>query len=856
MRAAWRIGINGLIGRRRRTLLLTAAVALACALVTAAACMLASIHAALGQRIEQTLGRGAVRISEVAGGRFETALLAQLESDPDVTLAAPRLKGSLRFPRAKSGRGFTLTAWGIDPEREAGVISPVFVEGRALRTDSEVVLNLAAAQELGASVGDQLRAQGAGPPMTLTVVGIEHGVVNDLVKRYSCRVSLATLRRAMPPAERRSLSEIVLVLREEADPAATAERLQQSAPAGVLVRTTTAVTSGVRDLMRAHKIGFVLAVAVAGLASSFIVLTGLTTGVIERQREMAIMRCLGARRATLAGAQAFTGLIVGAFGAALGAPLGVLLAWTIASVYADRLPAGLTVPPAGIALAALGAIIAGVLGAAWPALIAARASPITAMTRRATAPSIGAVVLCGAIGAALAIGHVGILTLPSDPEAIFYGHVTLGWEMMLTGYFLLAVPILALVARIAGPAVAALLRVPRALLCGSMTSTPLRHGFTAGALMLGLALMTDLWTVGSSMLRDWVGGFQFPDAFVQDLAGLSDEDERRLHSLDFVGATSGITLLRIDTNSFGVEGLVRAPAFFIAFEPEPFFAMTRLAWEAGDEAYARRRLAEGGAVVVAREFLIARGGMKVGDRFAFTHQGQRHEMEIVGAVSSPGLDLVGYAFDLGVEFGDAAVGAVFGSRADMQRIFGTDAVHLLQITYSRPLPDEVAADRIREALGRPTALVGSGREIKADIVEMGASTMRMASLVALAVMVMGSLGVSNVLLASIDARKFEFGVLRAVGASTGQTARLLIGEVILLCIAACIVGTGLGLHGSFTGARFQEVLLGIRIRVIPAVGPIAIGWGLLALITLGVVMPMIMRLARTRPRELLAATRG
>jgi putative ABC transport system permease protein len=374
--------------------------------------------------------------------------------------------------------------------------------------------------------------------------------------------------------------------------------------------------------------------------------------------------------------------------------------------------------------------------------------------------------------------------------------------------------------------------------------------------MLGLAIMTDLWTTGSAILRDWVEGIRFPDAFVQDLNGLTEEDRQRIESLDFVDGASAITLMRIDANVFGLAQLERPPTFFIAFEPASFFEMTRLNWEAGDPQYAMRRLEEGGAVIVAKEFLIARDGFKVGDTFTVINQGMSHDFEIVGAVSSPGLDVVGYGFDLGRGYAEMAVGSVFGSRADLRRVFHSDAVHLLQLKYSRDLSDAEASRRIREALAKPAALVGSGREIKAEILTLGRRSMRLASAVAVVVMLIGSLGVSNIVLAGIDARRFEFGVLRAVGARQGMLARLIAAEVVVLVLGACVLGTLFGLQGAFTAMRFYHIFAGLELRLIPQVGPIALGWAMLMVVTLVVVSPLIVRVARAHPRELLAATRG
>lgn len=132
----------------------------------------------------------------------------------------------------------------------------------------------------------------------------------------------------------------------------------------------------------------------------------------------------------------------------------------------------------------------------------------------------------------------------------------------------------------------------------------------------------------------------------------------------------------------------------------------------------------------------------------------------------------------------------------------------------------------------------------------------MASIIAVAVMLIGSLGVSNIVLAGIDARRFEFGVLRAVGASRGVLGRLIGAEVLLLALGGCILGTGLGLQGSFTGMRFYRIMAGIELRLVPPIGAIAAGWAMLLGVTMLVVSPLIARVMKARAIELLGATRG
>lgn len=854
MRPMWRLGINALSGRRSRTVLLVLAVALSTALVAAVGCALASLHAGMERRVLATLGRADIRIREVAGQMLEPSLLAAIESRPEVEVAAPRGRGSVTLRHSLGGETWTSVGVGIDPAREYRMTDPPLAKGRRVEADGEVVLSPDLSEILKAGPGDVVDVVRFGRALQLKVVGVSERGEADVVKRTEATTTRATLADITGVRDR--LNEIAVALRPGNDAAAAAEAMQHAVPKNIAVQTTARVTSGIDRALVASNIGFVVASTLVSIAAGLIVLTGLTTNILERQRELSIMRAIGAERGMLARAQLMVGALIGGMGAMVGVPLGVFLAWVMAQIFPDKLPAGLVLNVPRLAWAGGASVLAGLIGAAWPAIAAARATPLSGMTRRARPATARGVAMVTAIGVVMIIGQLLVVGLPRDGNVVFWGHITVGMPLMLGGYFLLSVGVAAMIATLAGPVVAIVLRIPRAMLVGTFRSRPYRNGFTAAALMLGVAMMTDLWTVGGGLMRDWLGSIRFPDAFVNDWSGLSQEDVQRIGSLDFVDEVCPITLFKIDNRAFGLSGIQKPPTNFIAFEPEPFFRMTKLSWVAGDESYARKRLAEGGAVLVAQEFLVARAGYRIGDTFTVEHHGVQREFEVVGAVSSPGLDLVGYAFDLGREYKDVAIGAIFGTRTDLKEVFGSEAIHLIQMSYKKEITDAEAARRIREAVGRAGVLVGSGREIKEGVLVIGRNTMRMASILALVAMLICSLGVANVVLAGIDARRFEFGVLRAVGASRGLVGRLITGEVVLLVLVASILGTLLGLQASNVGVILYRLLGGITMQLRPDAGAIGLAWAMLMVVTLGVTGPLIIRLMRATARELLASTRG
>jgi putative ABC transport system permease protein len=371
-------------------------------------------------------------------------------------------------------------------------------------------------------------------------------------------------------------------------------------------------------------------------------------------------------------------------------------------------------------------------------------------------------------------------------------------------------------------------------------------------MMAGLALLVSIWSHGGAIARDFFGAFEFPDAFVSGPA-LTPEARAKLDAMDGVTGTCAISLHLIETDTFGVSGFTRYTSTFIAFEPEPFFELAELKWIEGSLEVALPKLVAGGAVIVAREFRVARG-LGVGDTFVCYEDGQRHEFEIVGVVTSPGLDIVSKFFNIGEEYTQQALHAVFGSRDDLRDRFGSESINLIQIQLAEGVDDEAAVEAIRLELFPYGILdAGSGRAIKRQILEVFGGALTAFSAVAVCAMIVACFGVANLIMAGIDTRRFEFGVLRAVGAGPGVLLRLVLGEAVIIALAACVLGTAMGFQIAWAGRRMNRLLVGIDLDLLVPVTGMAIGWGAVMVITLLAALPAALAVMRSPPRELLAA---
>jgi putative ABC transport system permease protein len=966
MRPAWRLAIKSASGRRSRSALLVATVALSAALITAVSCAMASLDYAIRQNVVAMVGLGDGQITGASASQTISArLLDTVRSWPEVEFAAGQLQEgvTLELKRPwwgeipKSGSAAVAAAsdadagadagassgpnqdtdatstrenaavvaamgpferktrtlraagtmLGIVPAEEVAIRPRTLVQGRWPERAGEIALDEMYAGRLSrdsspGSLLSQVSRVGRGKGMRETIGErplLMPGTVENSAEvaqhnrswdlQPGDTVSLVRLFRQpiefrvvgiveQPPLGGKSqayvvreqvaeifgienrLSSVDYVLKNGVDDEKFVRERKGSLPRGAAMKSASERTSALEQNLAGNQIGYAVISAMAFFGASFIIMTGLSTGVTERQRELAILRSIGSTRWQIAESQIAMGVMIGVIGAVIGLPIGIAIAAMVVGNFEAEIPTGLHISPFLTAWAGVGSVLAGVIGSLIPAWMAARTSPLESLAARSKVATRGGILLASITGLVLAGTHLGVIYAPLAVDVVFWLFVLIGIPALIAGYFLLAVPVVRAVSVVVGPVIALLLMIPPSIAKGSIKGSPYRFGFTAGAMSFGLAIMVGIWTQGNAILRDWLDKLKFPEAFVVGL-NIGPEGQQALRQLPFVEKTCAISLHPVETEAFGIDGVATYTSTFIGFEPQPFFEMTNLVWDEGDPASALAKLEAGGAILVAREFRAAKG-LGVGDRFTCTSQDKTAEFEIAGVVHSPGLELISQFFTIGQDYTQQSVHAVFGSRKDLVESFGVDAVQMIQVGLvpegdPRAVDDDVAVATMRKELsGAGIYDAGSARKVMKDVRSFVERTLLVSSSIAIFAMAVASLGVANIIAAGIAARRFEFGVLRSVGAGRWLVARIVLAEVLVIAIAAAILGTVCGLQGATADQRLQEIVVGLDLNVVPPWKAIAAGWALVVLVSIAAAGPSLVGLIRTRPRELLASMKG
>ena len=305
------------------------------------------------------------------------ALLPLLEQRPNVAGVSPMVSGAGLALRGEAVLSVALM--GVDLERYdrmIGLRSKV-VAGRARLEPGEAIVGRELAQDLGVRVGDRLTVQTSTSSESLRVTALVDLGVRDLNRRTVIVPLRAAQNLLALPGGATGLD---LTLHDVWTAQALAEALRSQFP--YKIESWQESNAQLVSALNAQSVstsiirGVVLAVVVLGIASVLVV------SVVQKQREIGILRAMGATRGQVLRLFLVQGAVVGAVGSAVGLLLAVLLIWAFTTFVrgSDGLPLfNITLPLDTAVQVALVATVCGVLAAIAPARRAAKLDPAQAI---------------------------------------------------------------------------------------------------------------------------------------------------------------------------------------------------------------------------------------------------------------------------------------------------------------------------------------------------------------------------------------------------------------------------------------------------------------------------------------------
>ena len=891
-----RLTARSLLARRVRTVLTILAIAFAVSLVVAVTSGFSSLTAVALRLADRVIGSTDIFITarEVQRTTFPDSVLTDVRADPRVKKALGRFETPVPFLDTAGKVVIGRNCWlvGLTPPQDSGGANLNLVAGSWFSGDTGdvVVLNSVAARvakspnnddpeapSLG--VGDNFVVPGPNGPLTLKVVGIVH---QPSIAGPNAYLPLETLRRWSLPGKPPVLSRVLVELKSGDDLQKFADdwtpKLKAADPN---IRLRLARTS--KDQLENNLMGLTMlsamGVSVSLVAAGCIVFSTLSMGVAERQRQLAMLRAIGALRGQIARLVVAEGLLLSVLGVAVGVPLGWLFVKALTLYYSAVFTEGVVLSYSGASYALIACVATALVATILPAWQATRVSPLEAMSQMAEVPAhrwpwrlalaglacilIAPLNLSGFTPAVLhATGLAGSEAAVRGVQ--FYGHFVVAVPLTMVGFFMLSPMAVRLVESALVPLAAVVMRLPVAILRQQLAGGLWRAAGTACALMVGLATLVVMQVQGASALGAWKLPSKFPDIFIlhRGLGGLDPAQVDRLAATPGIrkGELMAVAIAspQFGNNFLAIAGAAMLPdsTLFFGLDPELASKMTELEFRQGTPAEAVRLLRTGRHVLITEEFRQVRG-IGVGDKVQLrTRASGIVEFTVAGVVWSPGVDVMVGIFDLGGQFEQRTAYSVFGSLEDARELFGVKELSVFAANLELGVEREELNKRLQQDLGKMGLQVFDIRQVKASIESGLGSLLLMASSVAFAALFVASLGVTNTVMASIRSRRWQFGVLRAVGVSRSQLLRLVLAESLLLSLAAAVLGLSCGAWLTLNSRHMSKLFVGLLPDVVIPWGIIGIGLAAVLFVALAASLYPAITTSRKPVLDLLQAGRA
>ncbi|MET0821937.1 MAG: FtsX-like permease family protein [Aeromicrobium sp.] len=269
----------------------------------------------------------------------------------------------------------TVTGSATNLEALEAIVPISFVSGSRALGDGQVAVDQDRAQSLGLRVGDAVRLGFDAGPQTARVSGIYRStyLLGDVLVPFST-VTAASIVRAD--------SEVLVDATPGTDTAALGVALEKATTDYPTVTVQT--RQQYSDSQRAQVdqllyliyalLGLAIVIAALGIVNT------LALSVVERTRELGLLRAIGLDRAQVRRMVRLEAVAIAALGACLGIGLGLLFGFVLQRAVVDQGVTDLAIPWARLALFVVAAVLVGVLAAVLPARRAARLDVLRAIS--------------------------------------------------------------------------------------------------------------------------------------------------------------------------------------------------------------------------------------------------------------------------------------------------------------------------------------------------------------------------------------------------------------------------------------------------------------------------------------------
>jgi len=563
-------------------------------------------------------------------------------------------------------------------------------------------------------------------------------------------------------------------------------RLRSVLPPGVEVRPQGTGTNENRRMLAAFRWNLRLLSYIALIVGAFLIYNTISVSVVRRRPETGIVRALGASRGTVLVAFIGEAAFFGLAGAALGLPVGrvmasaavKLMAATVESLYVSSRPGAIALSGWSVVLAFVVGIGVAILSAYSPAREAALVSPVEAMAR-GRREYIARVHKSRDLWLALVLGILATVAarVPAVEGKPVFGYLA---AILLVIASALAIPAFtdALISR-SSRWLGKILGVEALLASQSLSAALRRTSVLVGALSTAIAMMVSVGIMVGSFRETvllWMNDRLPADLYLRP-AGEPAPDRHPTISLELADKISKLP---------GIAGVDRLRAYEINYDGMPATLasvdLSALRSDHRSNFFSGRpaeqvlsRIRDADAVLVSEPFTY-KHHVRAGDTITIA----------LGAVR-PTFRVVDVYYDYGSERG-----SILMDRQTMLRYLPDPAPTNLAIYVALDASVETVREEIDKAAAGYRVLLFSNRDLRTQAIRIFDRTFAITYALEAVAVIVAVMGIAGALLALVIDRRRELGLLRFLGAAAGQVRKQILVEAGLLGLLSNLVGLALG----------------------------------------------------------------
>jgi len=313
-------------------------------------------------------------------------VLDRIQRFQSVAGASPYIEGQALFQVNEWGTGVVIRGIDLKLERSVSQFFRYLKQGVLSDSPDGIAIGIELAKRAGLRVGSKvlIATQYTKKPVPFRVEGIFSSGMYEYDANLAF-VNLANAQRLYAMPDQITGISVYLKNSEQAQP--VREALQRALGYPFLARSWMDMNRALFSALKLEKVVMFLIVALIILVASLNIAGSLTIMVIDKTKDIGILRAIGATRASLMKIFAFDGLILGLAGAGSGLSAGLAFCWALKrysfidlprEIYFDsRLPVRIDWVDTGLVVAV--AVLMSLVASFYPSWTAGRLDPVKAL---------------------------------------------------------------------------------------------------------------------------------------------------------------------------------------------------------------------------------------------------------------------------------------------------------------------------------------------------------------------------------------------------------------------------------------------------------------------------------------------